>query len=543
MIKEAAHPRIQEPIGILGYGVEGESTCRYLLGRGFADLTVFDRKRPENLDSRLRYAGTGEGDSDKSDGARIDAGSGVAVGGPSGTDYLALLPRMRTVFRSAGVRADHPRIREFLAGGGILTSQTGLAIELAGRHRIIGVTGTLGKGTCCSLLEAMLRAAGIPVRLGGNIGVPALDLAAGLAPEEKLILELSSFQLSTLAVSPAYVAVLRTTSEHLDWHADQNEYWLHKSHLVAGQTAGDFLVYCADAPGSAWIAAQSPARKRAYGHSGSPGVDAAATAGSLENAVASIGRLETMGAVASTDAVATTDGPCGAGTDAVATAGNGITDDGITLAGKEARFAKEGFTVPLSATRLTGAFNLENVAAAGALALALGAQPEHVLAAAGAFAGLEHRLEFVRRIGPVDFFNDSYATRPEATLGALSALSERPLGLILGGSEKFADFSELARAAAVATHLRAIALIGQTAPRLQSDLNQAREALPADSRSAAPEIRLCDSLETALRFLRSTVTDGAIALSPACASFGMFANYKERGKAFKKLVMGLEDGA
>lgn len=452
---ESAQPELVEPIGILGYGVEGASTCRYLLARGFTDITVFDRKEPQGLDPRAHYAGAGDGSPD---------------------GYLGGLGSMRTVFRSAGVRPDLPALAAFLAGGGTLTSQTGLAFALAGRDRIIGVTGTVGKGTCCSLLDAMLREAGIPASLGGNIGVPALELAASLAPGEKLILELSSFQLSTLAQSPGLAAVLRTTTEHLDWHTDRDEYWLHKARLVSFQSPSDALAYCADAAGSAWIAAHSPARKLPFG----------------------------------------------------AAADIRIDGDAVT-------WTKRGFRIPLSATRLKGAFNLENIAAAGALALEAGAEPRHVVAAAFAFAGLEHRLEFVRERDGLAFYNDSYATRPEAAIGALRALADRPLGIILGGSEKHADFSELAAAVAAAPHIRAVALIGQTAGRLEESLRRAGLPRPDGS----PAIAVLPGLEEAMAFCMERVPRGYLLLSPACASFGLFENYKERGKAFKKLAAGL----
>jgi UDP-N-acetylmuramoylalanine--D-glutamate ligase len=453
MIQEQTQPEIKEPIGILGYGVEGASTGRYLLDRGFADITVFDRKPPKDLDPHLRYGG-------------VDAAG----------DYLSALPSMRTVFRSAGVRPDLPALGEFLRRGGTLTSQIGLAFALAGRDRIIGVTGTVGKGTCCSLLHAMLAEAGVPAALGGNIGVPALDLAGSLPAGTSLILELSSFQLSALAQSPARAAVLRTTTEHLDWHPDRDEYWLHKANLVARQSPGDMLAYCDDAEGSAWIAGRSPARKIAYG--------------------------------------------------------NGMEVD---IDDTQARWTRRGFSVPLAATRLKGRFNLENIAAAGILALELGAEPRHVLAAAMAFNGLEHRLEFVRERNGIAFYNDSYATRPEAALGAVHALKDAPMGLILGGSEKHADFAEMAASIAAAGHVKAVALIGQTAERLERELASAGFP-PA---SADRSMRRCSSLEDAVGFLMDRVPKGAIALSPACASFGMFENYKERGKAFKKLVTGL----
>ena len=483
MIKESANPVLQEPIGVLGYGVEGQSTCRFLLERGFKDITVFDRSAPKDLDMRLRHA----------------------AAGPDG-NYLEGLAAMRTVFRSAGVRPDLPELEAFAAAGGTLTSQVGLAFHLAGRERIIGVTGTVGKGTCCSILHAMLAASGIKAKLGGNIGVPALDLAASLASDEFLILELSSFQLSALPVSPKVAVVLRTTSEHLDWHASQEEYWLHKANLAAHQEKDDLLVYCADAPGSAWIAGQGRARKLAYGKSSGSETHPEAAGKPPE----------------------------------------------IHLAANALEWVTRGFTLSLNDTRLKGAFNLENLAPAAAVALELGADPAKVKAAAAAFQGLEHRLEFVREHRGIAFYNDSYATRPEATLGAVEALKDAPLGLILGGSEKHADFRELADAIASSGHVKAIALIGQTADRLQAELRRAGVGRHGGAGPAGEcDMRPFGSLEAALEFLvealdaktggKSDKAGGSpsIALSPACASFGMFENYKERGKAFKRLVQGL----
>jgi UDP-N-acetylmuramoylalanine--D-glutamate ligase len=251
---------------------------------------------------------------------------------------------------------------------------------------------------------------------------------------------------------------------------------LHKSRLVSSQSASDAVAFCADAEGSAWIASRSAARKLPFG-----------------------------------------------------------ADAGIRIDGESIAWTRRGFRIPLSATRLTGAFNLENIAAAGALALEAGAEPRHVIAGAMAFAGLEHRLEFVRERNGLSFYNDSYATRPEASIGAIKALSGRPLGLILGGSEKHADFSDLAAAVAAAPHVEAVALIGQTAGRLEESLRLAGIPRPGGS----PALKACAGLEDAVAFLMERVARGALLLSPACASFGLFENYKERGKAFKKLVAGL----
>ncbi len=451
MSKEWNIPEIREPIGILGFGLEGSSTARFLLNQGYSNITVFDRKPPVELDSGIRYNTPG------SDG------------------YLKGLASMQTVFRSAGVRPDLPDIAEFLKSGGSLCSQIELAFAILGRDRIIGVTGTLGKGTCCSLLHAMLMEASIPAALGGNIGVPALDLITTLGPSEKLILELSSFQLATLGTSPTMAAVLKTTSEHLDWHLSQNEYWRHKANLVLSQTQQDVLVFSADDSGSVWIADKSRARKLPYGRKAE-----------------------------------------------------------IQIDGDAVHWKAQGFSLPLSSTRLRGGFNLENLAAAGTLALELGAEPKHVREASAAFSGLEHRLEFIREIQGLTYYNDSYATRPEATIGAIAAFPSMPLGLILGGSDKLADFSELAHAIAASPQIKAIALIGQTAERLESELRTVGLAS-----SGEPALLKVASLEEAVQFLQTKLKKGCILLSPACASFGMFENYKARGKFFKDLVTGL----
>ncbi len=451
-----------EPIGILGYGVEGESTCRYLLGRGYRNLVVFDRKNPGALPDGAVYAGDG--------------------------DYLARIPEMRTLFRSAGVRPDLPQLSALKTSGGVITSQVEHFLDMADRNRLIGVTGTLGKGTACTLLASMLNAASIPCRLGGNIGIPVLDLLP-LADGELVILELSSFQLSTVTAGPvpAYAGVVRTTIEHLDWHVTKEEYWAHKSNLARFQKPGDHVVYCADAEGSESVAAASPGKRIAFGRGREVDVQA----------------------------------------DRVVWRKDGLED------GWESEFE-----IRLADLRIKGAFNLENIAAAGTLALLLGAPKEALARGAQDFTGLEHRLEFVREWNGRSFYNDSYATRPEATQGAVAAFATElhrnegggRLGLILGGSDKKADFGELARFLAAAPHMGSIALIGETAPRLENELTAA---------GYAGHRRRLGGLDEAFAYLLSEIPQGVILLSPACASFGLFANYKERGKAFKKLVSAL----
>jgi UDP-N-acetylmuramoylalanine--D-glutamate ligase len=433
---------LKEPIGILGYGIEGQSTCRFLLENGFAGLVVFDQKDPGPLPSGVIYAGE--------------------------TDYLSKLNRVNFLFRSAGIRPDKKEILDFTERGGTLSSQVELLFKLVSRDKIIGVTGTLGKGTCCSLLHKMLIEGGEKVVLGGNVGTAVLDLVKSIEPGTWIILELSSFQLSTLSDSPGFAIVLRTTSEHMDWHVSQQEYWDHKANLVRFQQKGDRTVYCEDSQGSQWIAGHSDGQVLGYG-----------------------------------------------------------ADSTVKVTENEWRWKDLGLT--MDGHSLLGSFNLGNVAAAAVTARNIGVSKEAVLSAASSFKGLEHRLEYVGARDGLKFFNDSYATRPEATIGALKAFAQEQVGLIMGGSEKHSEFARLSATIAGRSNIRAIALIGDTATRLERELESV-------SLSQKTELKICGTLEEALGFLLQRIQKGIILLSPACASFGLFADYKDRGNKFKQLV-------
>ncbi|MEE8554918.1 MAG: cyanophycin synthetase, partial [bacterium] len=195
-----------------------------------------------------------------------------------------------------------------------------------------------------------------------------------------------------------------------------------------------------------------------------------------------------------------------------------------------------GDPAPLEALEriaLRGRFNRENAAAALLAAESLGVPAKMALPAIAAFPGLPHRLEAVGRVGRVLCVNDSYATRPESTVGALSAFEDGPLALILGGSEKHADFAALSEALCRHPNLRGVLLIGDTAPRLAEELDAAAQRLGL----AGPPAKRSGGLEEAFRRgLGALPEGGVLLLSPACASFGLFPNYKVRGERFRALV-------
>jgi UDP-N-acetylmuramoylalanine--D-glutamate ligase len=443
----AAWEPVAEPIAVLGVGVEGRSTIAYLLSHGARRIEALDAKvvdgLPPSVETRF-----GEG-------------------------YDRDLERFATVFRSPGVRPDHPPLAAARARGTRVTSALSLFLSRC-PARVVGVTGTLGKGTASSLAAACLEGAGVRVHLGGNIGKNPLDFLDDARPEDVVVLEISSFQAMDLAASPEIAVILRTTSEHLDWHTDTAEYRAAKAGLVAHQTADDTVIFNADSEGATGIATASRAARLAF----------------------SVAREVDTGVFVRGDRL-------------VRSAG-----------GRE-----EVLPFDASRLRIAGRFNLENVAAGVAAALAAGARPEPVCRAAERFEGLPHRLERVIEAGGIAFYNDSYATRPDAAIAAVGAF-EAPLAIILGGSEKNADFGPLAAALAARPNVVRVALIGATAGRLAAAL-----AAVGPTRFPAVEHETMeDAMEASARALPGR---GVVLLSPACASFGLFANYKVRGERFR----------
>ena len=223
---------LPRPVGLLGFGEEGRATLAFLKGHGVTDAAVFDRA-------------TSLGD--ESEAALLE---GVPL--HSGERYDQQLSDCGTVFRSPGVRPDLPGLERARRGGVRITSATRLFLE-ACPARTVGVTGTVGKGTTVTLIGEALGAADIPHRLGGNLGTNPLAFLDELTPAHVAVLELSSFQLMDLEGHwPDVAVVLRTTSEHLDWHRDVREYRRAKARILAPPEAGQRAVYCADSPGSRW---------------------------------------------------------------------------------------------------------------------------------------------------------------------------------------------------------------------------------------------------------------------------------------------------
>jgi UDP-N-acetylmuramoylalanine--D-glutamate ligase len=346
-------------------------------------------------------------------------------------------------------------------------------LELASwflRGPTIGITGANGKTTTTALTGHILRASGVAAQIGGNIGTPPCSLVATSRADQWNVLELSSFQLETTETFRAQIgAALNVTPDHLDRHYTFERYAEAKGRLFANQTADDHAVLNGNDPVT-----------RGY---------AARTAGSV-HWFSSTQTVE-RGAY---------------------TAAGRIFLDGDLL-------------MPASEVPLRGAHNVENSMAAAVISRLAGASPEQIRAAIRTFPGVEHRLEFVRTLSGVDYFNDSKATNVDATLKAIAAFAGG-LWIILGGKDKDSDYRPLREA--LHGGAQGVLLIGAAAEKIARQL----EGLP---------ILPCGTLENAVHEAHGRASAGdTVLLAPACASFDQFENYEHRGREFKRFVAALE---
>ena len=396
-------------------------------------------------------------------------------------ELVTKLEKYQVVFRTPGLPFLSEAVQRVIRRGGRVTSQTQLFFGLCPAP-IIGVTGTKGKGTTATLLSKILEmGSGRKIWLAGNIGLDPFDFLEKLRPEDLVVLELSSFQLQDMSRSPHVAVVLKITPEHLDHHRDFREYVLAKENIVKHQKNTDFAVVNYDSEVT------------------------------REFAKFSLGKIFWNS------------------TEEPVKPGCFIRSEKIILADEK----REIEVMQTGEVRLLGRFNLENVTAAIAAAAAVGvSDPVVIREVVSGFEGLPHRLEFVRSVGNAKFYNDSFATTPETTMAALSAFSE-PTVLIVGGSEKNADYTQLGSTIA-GSKVAALLPIGKTGPRI------AESARRAGYRGKILD-RAFGNMEEIVVVANEVARPGdVVLLSPASASLDMFSNYKHRGELFKKFVSRLK---
>jgi UDP-N-acetylmuramoylalanine--D-glutamate ligase len=339
--------------------------------------------------------------------------------------------------------------------------------------RKIGITGSNGKTTVTALIGHILREAEVPVQVGGNIGIPPAAMVETSRVGQWNVLELSSFQLETIESFVADIAlVLNITPDHLDRHRTMERYIDAKARLVETQGRSQVAVLNAGDAASAALAKRTRA-KVVYFNAAAPG----------------------PWTVAEKDGVITVD---------------------------------EQALIPVSAIPLRGRHNVENVMAAAAAAWLANVSLDAIEAAIRTFPGVEHRIEFVRTLDGVSYYNDSKATNVDATEKALDAF-DGGLWIILGGKDKQSDYRTLA--GRLQAKAKGVLLIGAAAGIIRAQLTEVDAALP---------LRECGTIEAAVALARAEATAGdTVLLAPACASFDQFQSYEHRGRAFKELVQQL----
>lgn len=380
----------------------------------------------------------------------------------------AALRDAELVVISPGVPADLDLLTAVRARGVPVIGELELAAPYL-EGPTIGITGTNGKTTTTALTGHILRESGIACQVGGNIGAAPAGMVATSRPDQWNVLELSSFQLETIETFRAQIAAcLNITQNHLDRHYTFEAYVDAKARLFDMQHAGDVAILNADDRATAALADRAVSRTLWF-----------------------------------------------SGTHQVA--GAWLDHEYIVLDGERLLDVRE--------LRLRGRHNYENVMAATLISREAGAHPSRIAQAAATFAPVEHRLEFVREIAGVAYYNDSKATSVDATLKAIDAF---PGGLwvILGGKDKGSDYTVLREP--LRTKARAALLIGAAAAKIESQLGD-----------AVPVLR-CGTLAAAVgQAARSASPSDTVLLAPACASFDQFDSFEHRGRVFKELVNAL----
>ena len=441
---------------VVGLGKSGVSAALYLRSLG-ARVTVSDARPSEALAKEIP--------------ALLDAGVMVETGGHG----VLTFRRQDLIVISPGVPLSTPEVQQVLRFGVPLIGELELASQ-ALRGSVIAITGSNGKTTTTSLVGHILQHAGNDTRVGGNIGLPVVELIGESTDATWHVLEVSSFQLETIdTFRPDIAAVLNLTPDHLDRHGSFENYAAAKTRITENQTPGDFLVLNAEDKPTQMVAART--RAQIFWFSGS--------------------RRVKQGAF--------------------------VHGEGVYF------LAQEGGTpepvMPIAEIPLRGAHNVENVLAAVAMARLAGVRADQVRSAVASFQAVEHRLQFVAKVREVDYYNDSKATNVDATAKALASFAGG-VRLILGGKDKGSDYTELLPLLKERTV--AVYTIGSAAETIERQLGDSFD------------MRHAGTLADAVRLAADEAKPGeTVLLAPACASFDQFENFEHRGRVFADLVRAL----
>ena len=454
-------PIAEHHIVVLGLARQGSAVARWLAAQG-AQVTISDVKPAEQLT------------------AEIEALRDVPVKFALGGHPLALLADCDALCLSGGVPIDLPIVLEARRHGIALTNDAQLFMERCPAP-LIGITGSAGKTTTTTLTGDILRAAKYETWVGGNIGHPLIGDLDAIRPTHRVVMELSSFQLDVMTISPPVAAVLNVSPNHLDRHQTMDAYLAAKGHILDYQTFDDTAVLGYDNP----IARQLSNRRR--------------------GCVRFFSREKIIGR------------------------GAFLKGDRLIVVQHQEREVCRVSDIPLR-----GEHNVLNVLAACALAITLGVEPDAMAQAIRNFKGVAHRLQLIRTVNGVQYYDDSIATAPERLMAGLLAYDE-PIVLLAGGRDKHLPWGEAAKL--IVERVRDLIVFGEMADLVQT----AVEAQLAQSGTRVLErIHHVSTLEEAVAKAAQVARSGEVALlSPGGTSYDAFKDFAERGDRFQELVKSL----
>lgn len=392
-----------------------------------------------------------------------------------GEDSLKNLKGFDIIFRSPSCMPTREELQEEVNRGAILTSEIEMVLQMS-PSTIIGVTGSDGKTTTTTLIYEIIKAKGYKCFLGGNIGTPLFTRIGEMMPEDIVVLEMSSFQLMGMEISPQISVITNISPNHLNIHKDYEEYIEAKKNIFKNQDNNGVIVLNYDNEITREFENEANGKVRFF-----------SSKEKLSDGI--------------------------------------ILDDGII---KECKDKVRRHILDTKNIKLRGNHNYENACAAIAATVGL-VDIDTQIDVISNFGGVEHRLELVKEIDGVKWYNDSIGTSPTRTIAGLNSFDEEII-LIAGGYDKHLDYTPLAKP--ILENVKTLILMGQTADKIFYAVKE-----EAEIQNKTIETYVCDSLEDTVKMAHKVAKQGQIVLfSPASASFDLFKNFAERGKKFKELV-------
>jgi len=448
---------------VLGLARQGTALVRFLVKVG-ADVTVSDLREKTALADQVAEL------------------ADLPVRYVLGEHPLGLLDGADLLYLSGGVPVDIPIVVEAQRRSIPVSNDAQLFLERCPAP-VIGITGSAGKTTTTALVGEMCRTAGLRTWVGGNIGNPLITDLDQIKPDDWVVMELSSFQLEVMTISPHVAAILNITPNHLDRHKTMESYIAAKRNILAHQKPEDFALLGYDDANARSLAIETAVQLLWF--SGGAEVD--------------VGAFRTNGEL---------------------TLRMGSSDRVICLA---------------SEVKLRGRHNLLNILASSVLARVAGVPVEAIQQVAKTFTGVEHRLEWVRELGGVHWYDDSIATAPERSLAALRSFDE-PIVLLAGGRDKALPWEKFADEAV--QRVRQLVTFGEAGPMIARMVK--REAKRKKGKVGLEGIAQAETLEEAVETASRVARSGEVVLlSPGGTSFDAFRDFAERGDRFKELVRQL----